>query len=83
VHARVCEGGSRDSVTVNLIGHAAGNGGYSQGTPADPFAASSTRKPHPVSIKLGRGQLSTSFPSLVAQPDLDMVHGQRNGEKAR
>jgi hypothetical protein len=44
VHARVCEGGSRELVTVDLNGHAAGNGGYSQGTPVDPFAASSTRK---------------------------------------
>jgi hypothetical protein len=49
VHARVCEGGGHDSVTVNLTGHEAGNGGHRQGTPADSIVASSTRKGCPSS----------------------------------
>ena len=61
--ARFCEGlgaqfpgatrRGHDSVTVNLTGHEAGNGGHSQGTPTDCLVASSTRKPERASIEFG------------------------------
>jgi hypothetical protein len=47
-HARVCEGGRSLLVTVNLYGHVAGNGGYSQGDTYGLIVASPTRKLHPV-----------------------------------
>ena len=65
-HGGVCEGGGLGVATMNLNGHEAGNGGYSQGKSTAP-RTSSTRPDGSPAIKLGPGYLPVFAPEGVRQ----------------